>query len=150
MENYNRELTDQITNEFVAAIRENDVVSDIPKYDFDAVKSITESVELQTERVEVLLSDLKKEAGTLSTLRIQYYRPLTVFHKFFAIVIVFIKRLIRRCLRFLIEPIVNETEQYCKALEKTTRELVEIVKIQNAAIEELNAVISEKLTCRME
>ena len=96
------------------------------------------------ERLEELLSGLQDEANNLSNMRIQYYRPLTAFHHFFAHITIFIKKIIRKCLRFLIEPIVSETEQYRIIMDRTTKKLIEIVEIQNVILQELEREISER------
>ena len=133
----NREMTDQITNVFLNEIKENSIVSDIPKYDYDRLNALV-------ERVEELISEVHDEVNNISTMRIQYYRPLTAFHYFFAHITIFIKKILRKCLKFLIEPIVNETEQSRNAMERTIKELIEIVEIQNIAIKELERKVSER------
>ena len=142
MEINNREMTDQITNVFLNEIKENSIVSDIPKYDYDRLNALT-------ERVEELLSEIHDEVNNISTMRIQYYRPLTAFHVFFSFVTINIKRIIRKFLRFLIEPIVNETEQYRTIMEKTTMDLLEIVEIQNVEIVELRKELQVIKTSRL-
>lgn len=135
-------MTDQITYTFLSEIRDKHIISDIPKYDYYESKALS-------ERKEILLSNLQDDIDNLSSVRIQYYRPLTAFHVFFSFVTINIKRIIRKFLRFLIEPIVNETEQYRTIMEKTTMDLLEIVEIQNVEIVELRKELQMIKTSRL-
>ena len=132
----NREITEKITQEFVAEISEKKITSDIPKYDCNVIQVIE-------DRTNQLIENVKSELDTLSTIRVQYYRPLGAFHKLFSHVTVFIKKIIRKCLKFLIEPITNETEQCRSVMETTVKDLIEIVENQNLIIYEMNRELAE-------
>ncbi len=58
------------------------------------------------------LASLKRELETLKKREIHYDRDLKTHHKAMTLVVIFIKRVIRKLGRFLIEPIVGEINNY--------------------------------------
>lgn len=115
---------ESIIKEIKDEIRKGNIINDIPS--FDDIISGTSALGKKYQ-----LSYMKKELEGLEFYEVRYYRALTSYNKKFAKPVVFIKRVIRKLLRFLCEPIVNEINTYNKRNIRLMKAMYELLNEGN-------------------
>ncbi len=120
----------------------NEITSDVNKITGELKAEITAKDDLETipsfEQVifgdpastAAELASLRREINSLREREIHFFREIDSHHKVLTPAIIFIKRVIRKLGRFMIEPIVNEINNYhihvIRALDHTLNLLDQI------------------------
>ena len=112
-------------------------VVEFPDMNTLVLKSIgAESTSFNTDNFEVNMLKINKEWNVNAD------QPITSHRKLIGGFIVFVKRLIRKCLRWYISPIADQIQQFNSSIVRTLNEIRKYVYSNNETIEVLNSKIS--------